>query len=135
VISPEHHRRIKELPPVTIDLGPDVINDEVAVCGLCQPDKGRYHLFCRADGIDDLDRSVQREIRRIEVINHVGNAAIVIRQPEIGAEHGAFMGKDGEGSLEITTGTDLSAGMVAGGYIGPDGPFNTFMSAHCGVLG
>ncbi len=135
MISPEYHRRVKDLPPVTINLGPDVIHDEVAVSGFCQPDEGRYHLFCRADAVNKLDRSIQGDIRRIEVINHVGNAVIVFRPPEIGAEHGAFMGKDGEGSLEIMTSTNLRAGMVAGGYIGPDGPFNTFMSAHCGVLG
>jgi hypothetical protein len=99
VIPPEHHRRVEDFSSVSIDLGPDVIDDEVAVCGFCQPDKGRYHLFCRADGINDLDRYVQGEVRRIEVINHIGYAVIVIREPRIRAEYGTFVRKDGEGGL------------------------------------
>lgn len=135
MIPPEHNRGVEDLSSVTIDLGPDVIDNEIAVCGFCQPDKGGYHLFCRADGVDDLDSCVQGEVRRIEVIDHTGNAVIVIRAPDVSAEHRNSPGKDGEGGLEITTGTDLCAGLVAGGDISPDGPFNTFMSAHCGVLG
>ncbi|NTV00379.1 MAG: hypothetical protein HGA55_04560, partial [Methanoregulaceae archaeon] len=50
MIPPEYHRGIEDLSSVIINFGPDVIDDKVAVCGFCQPDKGWNHLFCRAEG-------------------------------------------------------------------------------------